>query len=173
MACGCHTLRDEGVAPLRGRLVLDVDPNPLLAVPAGHDRYELSFDIIMREAGGVGVRIESFTVEAIAFHTVTVQSQTFPAAFITERGYPARIEAGKYLRFSFTKHWQLPTRLLLSGASARVTARTVDDNGVRSVTVTRIGVVVAATYGFADSLATGTDLSRAHSAYEPSNSTTL
>ena len=143
VTAGCHQIRDERVTPLRGRLALEVEPNPLVAVPAGEDVYEVQFDIIMREEGGIGVRIEDFTVDAIAFKTVAVQSQTFPATFITDRGYPARIEAGKYLRFSFARRWQLPTRLLLSGASARVTARVVDDNGVRSTTVTRIGVVVA------------------------------
>ena len=123
------------------RLVLDVEPNPLVAVPIGDDLYELKFDIIMREDGGVGVTIEDFTVEAIAFKTVTVHRQTFPATYITDRGYPAHVDAGKYLRFSFTRRWQLSTRLLLSGATARITARTVDDNGVRGTTAVRIGVV--------------------------------
>lgn len=143
LVAGCHNFKDERVAPLRGRLALEVDPNPIVATGVGDDFYEIRFDIVMREEGGVGVRIEDFTVDAIAFRTVAVQSQTLPATYITDRGYPARIEAGKYLRFSFTKRWQLPARLLLSGASARVTARVVDDNGVRSTTVTRIGVVVA------------------------------
>jgi len=141
LAMACHTFRQEPVATLRGRLILDVEPNPLVAVPIGDDLYELKFDIIMREGGGVGVTIEDFTVEAIAFKTVTVHRQTFPATYITDRGYPAHVDAGKYLRFSFTRRWQLPTRLLLSGASARVTARSVDDNGVRGETENRIVVV--------------------------------
>ncbi len=138
----CHTIRQESAAPLRGRLVLEVEPNPIPAVPVGDDFYELSFDIIMREAGGVGVRIVDFSVDAMAFKTVVVQSQTFPASYITDRGYPATIQPGKYLRFSFVKRWNLPTRLLLSGASARVRARTIDDNGARGESVTRIGVVL-------------------------------
>ena len=123
--------------------MLEVDPNPIVAVPAGEDLYDLKFDIDMREEGGVGVRIEDFTVEAIAFRTVTVKQQTFPASYITERGYPAEVAAGKYLRFSFTKRWQLPSRLLMSGASARVTARTIDENGRRDQCVVRVGVVLA------------------------------
>lgn len=115
----------------------------MIAVPVGDDFYELKFDIIMREEGGVGVTIDDFTVEAIAFKTVTVHRQTFPAAYISQRGYPIHIDSGKYLRFSFVRRWQLPTRLLLSGASARVTARTVDDNGVRGESAARIGIVVA------------------------------
>ena len=137
----CQAFRQEPVTTLRGQLVLDVAPNPLIAVPLGDDLYQLEFDIIMREAGGVAVTIEDFTVEAIAFKTVTVQRQTFPGSYIVGRGYPNRVEAGKYLRFSFTRRWNLPTRLLLSGASARVVARVVDDNGVRSESVIRIGVV--------------------------------
>jgi hypothetical protein len=97
----------------------------------------------MREEGGVDVRIEDFTVEAIAFRTVPVKEQTFPASYITDRGYPADVAAGKYLRFSFTKRWQLPSRLLMSGASARVTARTIDANGRRDQCVVRVGVVLA------------------------------
>jgi hypothetical protein len=89
------------------------------------------------------VRIEDFTVDAVAFKSVVVRSQTFPATFITDRGYPASIEAGKYLRFNFSKRWTLPAGLLLSGASARVEARTVDDNGVRGKSTVRVGVVVA------------------------------
>ena len=138
----CHAFRDEPVAALRGRLVLEVVPNPIVARPLGDDWYEMKFDIVMREEGGVGVRIEEFTVDAIAFRSVTVSTQTYPASYITDRGYPASIDAGRYLRFSFTKRWQLPARLLLSGASARVTARTIDLNGARSESVSRFGVVV-------------------------------
>jgi hypothetical protein len=133
----------EPVASLRGRLVLEVAPNPIIATRVAEDTYELKFDIIMREEGGVGVRIEDFTVDAIAFKTVTVRTQTFPATYITDRGYPASIQAGKYLRFSFVKRWELSTRLLPSGASARITARTIDDNGVRNVATMRVGIVVS------------------------------
>lgn len=140
---GCSALPREQLAPLRGRLELSVEPNPIVAHPLGGDLYELNFDIIMREAGGVGVRIEDFTVDAVAFKSVVVRSQTYPATFITNRGYPASIEAGKYLRFKFSKQWTLPAGLLLSGASARVEARTVDDNRVRGRSAVRVGVVVA------------------------------
>lgn len=133
----------ETPAAMKGHLVLEVEPNPLTARAVDDDLYEFAFDIIMRESGGVDVRIEDFTVEAIAFKTVTVQSQTFPAKFITDHGYPAEIAAGKYLRFGFVKQWSLPTRLLLSGAAVRVTARTIDRDGRRDTTQTRIGVVVA------------------------------
>ena len=40
----CHAFRQEPVATLRGRLVLDVEPNPLVAVPIGDDLYELKFE---------------------------------------------------------------------------------------------------------------------------------
>ena len=96
----------------------------------------------MREAGGVDLRIEDFTIDALALKSNPVRSQTYPASFITDRGFPASIRAGKYLRFSFTKRWPLPTELLMSGAAARVTARTVDANGVRASTSVRVGVVV-------------------------------
>ncbi|MGZ8867334.1 MAG: hypothetical protein ACXW2P_03245 [Thermoanaerobaculia bacterium] len=142
LLCGCHAFRDEPAVPLKGRLVLEVIPNPLVARPLGHDWYELQFDIVMREEGGVGVRIEDFTVEAVAFRTVTVSTQTFPASYITDRGYPAAVDAGKHLRFSFTRRWQLPTPLLLSGASARVRARTMDANGIRNESTVRVGVTV-------------------------------
>ncbi|HET7712060.1 MAG TPA: hypothetical protein VFL80_09045 [Thermoanaerobaculia bacterium] len=144
IACAsCAGIPAESPAALKGHLVLDVDPNPLVARQVGEDLYEVAFDIIMREQGGVGVRIDDFTVDAIAFKGVTVQSQMFPASFITDRGYPANVAAGKYLRFSFVKRWSLPTRLLLSGASLRVTARTTDENGRRNVSNARIGVTVA------------------------------
>ena len=139
---GCHAFRNESSAPLRGRLVLEVVPNPLVAVPLGDDWYEMQFDIVMREEGGVDVRIEEFTVEAVAFRTVTVSTQTFPGSHIDDRGYPSRVSAGKYLRFSFARRWQLPTPLLLSGASARVIARTVDANGSRAQSHVRVGVAV-------------------------------
>lgn len=139
----CQTMQNEVPATLRGQLVLDVVPNPVAAIPVGDDLYELTFDIIMRESGGVGVTIEEFTVEAIAFRTVTVHRQTFPASFITDRGYPASIEPGKYLRFSFTKRWNLPSRLLMSGASARVRAKTRDANGVRAESHVNVGVEVS------------------------------
>lgn len=136
------TVTPEKPALFKGHLILDTDPNPLIARKVGEDLYEFSFDIIMREAGGVDVRIQDFTVSAIAFKTVTVQSQTFPAAYITGRGYPAAIGAGKYLRFSFVKRWKIPARLLLSGASLHVSARTVDAGGRHDTSEARIGVAV-------------------------------
>src|SRR5207248_9137408 len=117
----CSMIPRESVAPLRGRLELEVEPNPIVAVPVGGNWYELHFDIIMREAGGVDVRIEDFTVDALAMKAITVRSQTFPAKFITDRGYPDAIRAGKFLRFGFTRRWPLPTELLLTGAAARIT----------------------------------------------------
>ncbi len=139
LAC---TVSPEKPAVFKGHLVLDTDPNPLVARRVGDDLYEFSFDIIMREAGGVDVHIEDFTVSAIAFKSVTVQSQTFPARTITDRGYPASIAAGKYLRFSFVKRWKIPARLLLSGASLHISARTIDADGRHDTSVARIGVMV-------------------------------
>ena len=75
----------ESAVPLRGRLDLEVQPNPIIAVPVGDNWYELRFDIVMRETGGVDVRIENFTVEALALRGVPVHSQTYPATFITDR----------------------------------------------------------------------------------------
>jgi hypothetical protein len=141
LCIACSGLQ-ETPALVKGRLVLDTDPNPLIARAVGEDLYELAFAIVMREEGGVDVRIEDFTVEAMAFRTMVVQSQTFPATYITGRGYPAAVPAGQYLRFDFVKRWSLPTRLLLSGAALRVTARTVDAQGRRDVSVVKIDVEV-------------------------------
>jgi hypothetical protein len=136
------TTNPEKPALYKGHLVLDTDPNPLIARRVGDDLYEFSFDIIMREAGGVDVHIEDFTVSAIAFKTVAIRSQTYPASYITSHGYPASIGAGKYLRFSFVKRWTIPARLLLSGASLHVSARTVDADGRRDTAEAKIGVTV-------------------------------
>jgi hypothetical protein len=130
----------EAPVPVRGHLVLDTNPNPLVAHRVGDDLYEFAFDIIMREAGGVDVRIEDFTVEALAFRTMVVRSQTFPATEITGRGYPASIAAGKYLQFHFVKRWNIP-HALLTHASLHVVAHTIDANGRRDTTDARIGVV--------------------------------
>ena len=143
LAFACSTIPHEQAVPMRGRLELSVEPNPIVAHPLGGDLYQLDFDIVMREAGGVAVRIQDFTVDAVAFRTVVVRSQTYPATYITDRGYPASIDAGKYLRFTFSKRWTLPAAFLYSGASARVDARTIDDNGVRGTSSVRVGVVVA------------------------------
>lgn len=142
LLCGCSSMPHESPAVYKGHLELDVAPNPLQARRVGEDVYEFTFDIIMREAGGVGVRIEDFTVDAIAFKTVTVRSETFPAKYITDRGYPASIAAGKYLRFSFVKRWKIPAPLLLSGASLHVSARTVDADGRHDTSQVRIPVVI-------------------------------
>jgi hypothetical protein len=140
LACACAAMPKEAPVPLHGHLVLDTNPNPLVARRVGNDLYEFEFDIIMREAGGVDVRIEDFTVEAVAFHTVVVRSQTFPASMITDRGYPASVAAGKYLQFHFVKRWNIPAALL-THASVHVSARTIDANGHRDTTDVRIGVV--------------------------------
>jgi hypothetical protein len=137
---GCGSLQSEKPAQLRGKLVLETVPNPLIAKSLGGDEYEVAFDIVMREEGGVTTRIESFTVDAIALGGVVVRSETHPATFITQRGYPAEVPSGQYLRFSFLKRWKLPSELLLSGAALRVTARTIDANGLRNVTSFRADV---------------------------------
>lgn len=139
---GCAGLATESPAARKGHLDLDVVPNPLVARQVADDLYEFEFDIVMRESGGIAVRIENFTVEAIAFRTIPMQTQTFPASYISDRGFPTTVEAGKVLRFSFVKRWNIPSRLLLSGASLHVTARTVDAEGQRDVTGVRIGVTV-------------------------------
>lgn len=137
---GCGSIQTEKPAQLRGKLVLETVPNPLLAKALGGDEYEVTFDIVMREEGGVTTRIESFTVDAIALGGLVVRSETHPADFITKRGYPVEVPSGQYLRFSFVKRWKLPTELLLSGAAVRVTARTIDANGLRNVTSFRAEV---------------------------------
>lgn len=142
LLAACSGMVREAPTPIKGRLILDTDPNPLVVRQVGEDLYELAFAIVMREEGGVDVRIEDFTVEALAFKSVVVQSQTFPATSITGRGYPDGVAAGQYLRFDFVKRWPLPTRLLLSGAVLRVTARTVDAAGRRDESKVRIPVVV-------------------------------
>ena len=139
----CAPISRETPSLLKGHLVLEVDPNPLIAKHLGGDDYEVPFDIVMREEGGVDLRVEDFTIDAIAFHTVVVQSQTFPGSAIEQRGYPSQIGAGKYLRFSFTKRWTLPTRLLLSGASARITAHTIDTRGQRDTSKLTVGIRVS------------------------------
>jgi hypothetical protein len=136
----CSAMDAEAPRPVRGRLVLETVPNPLVAKSLGGDAYEVAFDLVMREEGGVDTRIEDFTVDAIALGGVVVRSETHPAAYITGRGYPANVAAGQFLRFSFVKRWTLPTDLLLSGAAVRVTARTVDANGARDVTTFRAAV---------------------------------
>lgn len=139
----CTSIDPEEPTLLRGRLVLETVPNPLVAKALGNDLYEVAFDIVMREEGGVDTRIEDFTVEATALNGLFSKSETHPATYITSRGFPAHVAAGRYTRFSFRKRWSLPTDLLLSGAAITVTARTVDANGHRGVTTFRADVVRA------------------------------
>jgi len=140
VSVACASMDREAPRPIRGRIVLETIPNPLVAKSLGDDLYEVAFDLVMREEGGVDTRIENFTVDAIALGGVVVRSETHPPTFITDRGYPATIAAGQFLRFSFVKRWTLPTHLLLSGAAVRVTARTIDANGARDVTTYRASV---------------------------------
>lgn len=140
VAVGCSSVSAERPASLRGQLVLEVEPNPIPVTRVGDDLYEFRFAIIMREEGGVDVRIEDFTVEAIAFRTAVVRSAKFGAEEITRRGYPASVAAGQFMEYDFVRRWRIPARLLLSGASARVTVRTIDANGRRDETEVRVGV---------------------------------
>jgi hypothetical protein len=137
---GCSSLDREEPRPIRGHIVLETIPNPLVAKSLGGDVYEVTFDLVMREEGGVDTRIEDFTVDAIALGGVVVRSETHGPDFITSRGFPAQVAAGQHLQFTFVKRWTLPTDLLLSGAAVRVTARTVDANRVRDVTTFRAAV---------------------------------
>src|SRR6267142_1395063 len=89
----CAAIPKESVAPMRGRLELEVEPNPIVATPVGGNWYELKFDIIMREAGGVDVRIEDFTVDTIALKAIPVRSPTFPTdAPVNKARYSTGVE---------------------------------------------------------------------------------
>lgn len=140
LLAACASVDREAPRPIRGRLVLETIPNPLVAKSVGGDIYEVTFDLVMREEGGVDTRIDDFTIDAIALGGVVVKSETHPATYITSRGYPSNVAAGQHLRFTFVKRWTLPTALLLSGAAVRVTARTTDANGARDVTTFRAAV---------------------------------
>lgn len=143
VVAGCGSIAREEPRPIRGRLILETVPNPLVAKSLGNDDYEMAFDIVMREEGGVDTRIVDFTVDALALGAVVVRSETHRADFITSRGYPAEVPAGNYLRFSFVKRWRLPTDILLKGAAVRVTARTIDANGAGDVSTFRADVIRA------------------------------
>lgn len=136
----CAGLPRELPGEQRGTIVLDTIPNPLVALPLGDDEYEMRFEIVMREEGGVDTTIEEFTISALGPGGIVVRTETHPSIFITSRGYPASVEAGKYLSFDFVKRWRLPTPILLAGTSISVSARTVDVNGRRNTTVFRAPV---------------------------------
>lgn len=136
----CAAIPREVSPPLRGELVLEIDPNPIVAEKVGEDIYDFPFDIVMREAGGVGVTIEEFTVEVSLARLARVFSQTFPVAEITRRGYPAEVDAGQYLRFNFRTRKSVSSDLMFRGVTAAITVRTIDRNGWRGVSRTRVSV---------------------------------
>lgn len=136
----CSTLETEKPAVMKGRLVLEVEPNPIVATRISEKLWEFPFDIVMREAGGVDLRIESFTIDVYVLGAIHVFSAPYEGSVITQKGYPDRIEAGQFRRFPFKLRREVPNDVLFKGAYADVTAETLDAMGNRAETKLRVGV---------------------------------
>src|SRR5512142_2378246 len=94
----CSSLETEKPAVLKGQLVLEVDPNPIVATRVSDKTWEFPFDIVMREAGGVDLQIESFTIDVYVLGAIHVFSAPSEGSAITQKVYPDRIEAGQFRR---------------------------------------------------------------------------
>lgn len=139
----CSSLETEKPAVMKGRLVLEVDPNPIVATRISDKTWEFPFDIVMREAGGVDLQIESFTIDVYVLGAIHVFSAPYEGSMITQKGYPDRIEAGQFHRFQFRIRRAVPNDILFKGAYADVTAQTLDAMGNRAETKLRVGVRAA------------------------------
>lgn len=143
LLAACSSVQTEKPAVLKGQLVLEVDPNPIVATRVSENTWEFPFDIVMREAGGVDLHIESFTIDVYVLGAIHVFSAPYEGSMITQKGYPDRIEAGQFHRFPFRIRRDVPNDILFKGAYADVTAQTLDAMGNRNETKLRVGVRAA------------------------------
>jgi hypothetical protein len=117
--------------PGQAALQLVVDPNPIMARRVSGNTYDFPFVIELREVNGVGVTIESVSMDVIALGNVRVHREHYDRERIRQRGFPDAIPAGGVIRYEMNLRRDVPDDRLFSSVHADVRVEAIDANGNR------------------------------------------
>ncbi|HVR44021.1 MAG TPA: hypothetical protein VMS56_11335 [Thermoanaerobaculia bacterium] len=132
LAAGCSGALPESPAiSVRGRVALEIHPEPIVARRLGADDWQFPFEVVLRETGGVDVEIEAIRVE-VRVGGFPLTRQIFDSEEVRRRGYPTIIEGGGVLQLAFAPVRRVADLRLLAFARAEITIEAVDRYGRRS-----------------------------------------
>lgn len=125
-----------------GAISIQIVPNPIVAQPAGGDRYRFPFDVVVRETGGRPVTIQRVSADVRALGGIHVASESYDAAKINSLGYATNLPANGELRYHFEPVKSVADERLFGNVTATLTVEVLDDTGTpasagTTVTVTR------------------------------------
>jgi hypothetical protein len=112
-----------------GALSISVSPNPIIARKVSGSIYDFPFTLVVREVGGLAVRIDSVSIDVDVLGGLRIYSQSFDAAELTRRNLPTYLGTGAELRYQFKPRRDVTDDRLFSSVSAELTIRATDAAG--------------------------------------------
>jgi hypothetical protein len=125
-------------APREGALQILVDPNPIVAIPAGGTTFEFPFTIALRETGGATVTVERVGIDVLSVGGLKVYSTQLGPEDIERRGYRRVLAPHGEVRYSMRPRQQVPDESLFRTLTGELWAEAVDEGGRRITTRTRV-----------------------------------
>lgn len=125
----------------RGALEIRVEPNPIVAVPAGAEgEWEFPLSIAIIETGGSRVIVDRVGIDVLAIGGLKVYSTELTAAEIERRGFPRIVQPGGEVRYTMRPRQRVPDERLFTSISAELWAEGTDEGGRHIETKTRVTV---------------------------------
>ncbi|MGH9456568.1 MAG: hypothetical protein ACRD2J_02895 [Thermoanaerobaculia bacterium] len=123
-----------------GALEIRVEPNPVLAIPAGESTWEFPFTLTVAETGGGSVEITRVGIEVFTVGGLKIYGSELTASEIDRRGYPRRLEPFGEVRYTMRPRQRVPDERLFGNFWGELWAEGVDSGGRRIETRTRVTI---------------------------------
>ncbi|HUP65587.1 MAG TPA: hypothetical protein VM557_09920 [Thermoanaerobaculia bacterium] len=125
------------VPPARGALEIVVEPNPIVAAPAGDGVWEFPFALSIRETGGSEVTIHRVGIDVLTFGGLKVYGTELSSAEIDRRGYPRRVPPHGRIRYAMSPKQNVPDERLFASVWGELWVEGTDEAGRSITTKTR------------------------------------
>ncbi|HET7437682.1 MAG TPA: hypothetical protein VFN10_23455 [Thermoanaerobaculia bacterium] len=126
--------------PGQGAITISINPNPIHAVNVSGTTYDFPFDVIVRETGGRPVEITRVSAEVIGPLGVSLATESYDAARITQLGFSTHVPANSELRYHFAPRKAVPDDRLFGSVSADLRVEAHDDNGAPATASTNVTI---------------------------------
>lgn len=136
----CIPTDEPQLEPRRGKIAVDIIPNPIVAKPVSGDVYEFPFEVSLREVGGVEIEIETLEIDVTMLGGLRVLSSSYGPEEIEKRGYSKVIPAGGNLQYRFVPRRRVTNELLFTAVTAEITVAAIDRIGNRTEAMTKVTV---------------------------------
>ncbi len=123
--------------PPRGALEIVVEPNPILATPAGEGVWEFPFALSIRETGGSEVTINRVGIDVLTFGGLKVYGTELSSAEIERRGFPRRVPPHGRIRYAMGPKQNVPDERLFASVWGELWVEGTDEGGRSITTKTR------------------------------------